>query len=522
MDFATIIRKSGQYYRENTAVLFEGRTLTYGGLLERASRLANALASFGLAPGDRVAVLADNRFETVEISVACALGNTPVATLYTYYSNDTNLFLLEHIDARALIVDEALYPALAGILPKLRNLTAVVVLGDGPPPAGAHGYDELLARSPAEVPQVPVSGDDVHIIRFSSGTTGRPKGIYHSVDRWLAYSSEWRWMTPRLTERDTYVVAVSLAHLGVAYLWGMLAVGARIIPMRRFDAAEFGDLVETHRATYTAMVPTMIQKVLDTPEAARRDYSTLRCLTYAGSPIAEKTLRRAIDLFGPCLHQMYAQSEVAPVTMLLPHEHRLDGGERNQRHLRSVGRPSAHVKLTVVDDEGRPVPQGEIGEIAAWSPGRMSGVWGDPTATAARLLPDGSVLTRDMGYVDEDGYVFLKDRKDDMIISGGYNIWPVELEAVLLSHPGVRAACVIGVPHDVWGETPKAVVVRASGAEVTEEDLIALTGDRLGRVKRVTSVDFVDTLPVSGAGKILRSEIRGPFWAGRDSLVGGV
>lgn len=520
MDFATIIRKSGQYYRDHTAVLFEGRTQTYGELLERAGRLANGLASLGVKRQDRVAVLADNRYETVEIAAACALGNTPVATLYTYYNSETHIYLLEKTDARVLIVDEALYPALAEALAHLPGLRAVVVLGSSSPP-GTHAYDELLARSGAEVEPVPVRGDDVHIIRFSSGTTGRPKGIYHTVDRWLAYSSEWRWMTPRLTEQDTYLVAVSLAHLGIAYLWGCLAVGARIVPMRHFDPAEFAELVERNRVTYTAMVPTMIQKVLDTPDAARRDFSSLRCLTYAGAPIAGETLRRAVGLFGDSLHQMYAQSEVAPLSMLLPHEHRLDGDEVSRRRLRSVGRPSAHVVVTVVDDDGNPVAPGEIGEIAALSPGGMSGIWGDPEATAARMLPDGSVLTRDMGYVDQDGYLYLKDRKDNMIISGGYNIWPVELEDLLLSHPEVESVCVIGVPHDVWGETPKAVVVRAPGASVTEEELIALTRERLGRVKRVTSVDFVDRIPVSVNGKVLRAVLRDPYWAGRDSLVGG-
>lgn len=520
MDMATMVRTSGQIYRDNVAVSFEGRELTYGEMLRRASRLANGLADLGVRPTDRVAVLSDNVFETVEIAAACALGNTPVATLYTYYAAETNAYLLRKLDARVLIVDPKHLPQIAERLPELDGLAAVLVLGEESV-EGLTRYDDLLARSDQQVPMVQADPRDVHIIRFSSGTTGRPKGIYYTIEDWLAYNSEWRWMTPQISERDVYLAAGSLAHLNVAYLWGMIAVGARIVPMGAFDPARFGELVETQGATYTAMVPTMIQKVLEHSEARTRDYSSLRCLTYAGSPISERTMRGAIELFGPVLHQMYAQSEVAPVAMLLPHHHVLDGDETQRRRLRSAGRPSPNVVITIVDDEGRALPPGEVGEVAAHSPGAMSGLWGDEEAARRRRLPDGSVLTRDMGYMDEDGFVFLADRKDDMIISGGYNIWPLEIENVLLEHPDVAQACVIGVPHETWGETPLAVVVVEDGSSIEADELIALTRERLGKVKRVTAVEFVDALPVSGAGKVQRGVLRAPHWAGRDSKVGG-
>jgi len=523
MDLGTMVRKTGWMYRDNVAVRFEGRSLLYGEVLDRASRLANALRSRGVQPQDRIAVLADNVFETVEIACACALGNTPVATLYTYYSIETNVYLLDKIGAKVLVIDQAHLPALESRLGDLPGLELVVVLGNEYS-GRFEMYDQLLAEADASVPVVAAAPDDVHIIRFSSGTTGKPKGIFYNVRDWLAYNSEWRWMTPQLTEHDVYLAAGSLAHLNVAYLWGMIAVGATIVSMGRFDAAEFGRLVEVHRVTYTAMVPTMIQKVLQDESAVARDYTSLRCLTYAGSPISQSTMRGAIELFGSVLHQMYAQSEVAPLSMLLPHEHDLSGSEIANRRLRSAGRPSPNVVITIVDDEGRLLPQGEIGEVAAWSPGAMSGLWADAAAAAKRFLPDGSVLTRDMGYLDEDGFLYLADRKDDMIISGGYNIWPIELETLLVEHPGVAAACVVGVPHEVWGESPLAAVVRAddaAGAAVTAAELIELSRTRLGKVKRLAAVEFVDALPVSEAGKVQRAVLRAPYWQGHGSTIGG-
>ncbi|MGE4425732.1 MAG: AMP-binding protein [Solirubrobacteraceae bacterium] len=524
MDFATVVRQSARNFRSNTAVWFEGREASYAELYDRACRLAAGLAQLGVQPQDRVAVLADNRFETVEIACACALGNTPVATLYTYYTGETNAYLLDHLDARVLIVDARLLDRIEPWRAQLDGLQHVIVMG-GEAPAGTIAYDDLLASAPATDPRREVRPDDVHIIRFSSGTTGRPKAMFHTVERWMTYNHGWRWATPTIDERDSYLAAGSLAHLAVAYLWGMLACGASVSPMASFDPARFAQLVEERRATYATMVPTMIAMTVEEPSAWERDLSSLRCLTYAGSPIASDTLTRAIELFGDCLHQMYAQSEVAPVAMLLPHQHRPNGSEAERRRLRSVGRAQPMVEISIVDDDGKPVPDGEIGEVAVRSPGAMSGIWNDPDATAERLLPDGSVLTRDMGRLDEDGFLYLADRKDDMIITGGYNVWPLELEEALLSHAAVADACVIGVPDPRWGETPKAVVVLDPGATIDpatlQDELVALTREKAGPVKKVTSVEIVDALPRSATGKLQRSVVREPYWADATTRVGG-
>jgi acyl-CoA synthetase (AMP-forming)/AMP-acid ligase II len=520
MDPATIVRRAAVMYRDNVAVRLEGRNQTYGEMFGRACRLANALRRFGAAPGDRVATLGDNAFESIEQAAACALGNLPRATLYTYQSAATNRYLLELTGARALIVQSKYAAEILPLLEGLRDLRAVLVY-NGAVPSGALDYESALAAAAEEDPQVPVADTDVHIIRFSSGTTGRPKGIYHSVERWAQYNNEWRWITPMLTERSRYLVPTSLNHLGVAFLWGVLAVGGCILPMPSFDPRRALELLEGEHITHAVAAPVMIREMLRDPSSRTRDFTALQCLMYAGSPIAQDTLAAAIKVFGSSLFQLYAQSEAMPITMLLPHQHVLEAAGRDARRLKSVGRPAPNVVVTIRDEDGNVLPAGSIGEIAARGPSTMSAIWNDPEATAKRTLADGSVLTRDMGYMDEDGFVYLVDRKDDMIVSGGYNIWPSELEEALASHPAVAEACVFGVPDEKWGETPLAVVALRTGMHASTEELIAHTRKVVGGVKKITQVSFVPALPRTSTGKVLRQALKEPYWSGFDSRIAG-
>ncbi|MCK1395742.1 AMP-binding protein [Bradyrhizobium sp. 1] len=520
MDPASIIRQSGRIYAKNIAVSFQQREQTYAELYHRAILLANVLRHSGAGKGDPVAVLADNAFETVEQAAACALANNPRATLYTYHAPSVNRYLLELTGARVLLVQAKYYRALAPLLTDLKSLKTVIVF-DGEAPAGTVCYEDALASASAEDKIVPVTDDDVHIIRFSSGTTGKPKGVYHSVGRWTAYNSEWRWGTPMIDETSRYLVPCSLAHLGIAFLWGFLTVGGRIIPMPAFDARHTLELLEREKITHAAAAPVMIREMVADDTARSRDFSALKCLMYAGSPIATNTLREAIRVFGPTLYQLYAQSEAMPITMLLPHHHRVDGTEAELRRLRSAGRPTGNNFVTIRDENGNLLPPDAIGEIACLGPGTMSGLWNDPEGKAVRTLPDGSILTRDMGFMDEDGFVYLVDRKDDMIVSGGYNIWPSELEEALTNHPAVAEVSVFGVPDEKWGETPRAVVVLKKGAKASKEELISYTREVVGPVKKVTSVDFVAALPRTATGKVLRGELKAPFWKDRATRISG-
>jgi acyl-CoA synthetase (AMP-forming)/AMP-acid ligase II len=509
-DFGAIIRGSARAFGENVAVSCEDFSQTYAALHGRACRLANALAGLGLRAGDRVALLGPNERRSVEQVAGISLGGFVRAALYAHQTAEVNAYLLGLVDARALIVDAALAGPLREHLAGLEQLEHVIVYG-GERERSEHDYDELLARAAGEDPLVRSRPEDLHVIRFSAGTTGMPKGIVHDVQRWLAIGNEYRWVTPQLDERDVYLALGPLTHAAVLFLWPILQVGGRVAVVPAFDPGAALELIERERATITLMVPTMIQALVAHPDARRRDLSSLRCLNYAAAPISETTIARAIEVFGDgVLYQLYGQSESVPVTMLLPHEH--------LERPRSVGRPTPNTVVSIVDEDGRALGAGEIGEIASRSPGNMLGLWKDPQGTAARTLPDGSILTRDIGYLDDRGYVFLADRKEDMIISGGHNIWPAALENAIAAHPAVREVCVVGVPHERWGETPKAVVVLAEGAEVGEAELIALTRERVGSVQKVTSVEVVDELPKSGVGKVLRRVVRERYWTEGDRL----
>jgi len=452
MDFGTLIENSAARYADHVAVWCDGRTQTYAELFDRSCRLANLLGGLGLGKGDRVAMLSANAFETTEQIAGIAMGGFVRSGLYGHETGAVNAYLLDLVDARALLVNakllEEIRPHFAS-LPKLEH----VLVFDGPAAEATIDYESALAGASNVRPDVVSDPDDIHVIRFSAGTTGRPKGIVHTVQQWLDNNDEYRWVTPQLDERDGYLAAGQLTHAAVLWLWPLLQVGGRIIVMPGFEAGRALELIEHQKATVTLVVPTMIQALLAHPDIDRRDLSSLRCLNYAASPISETTMTRALERFGPVLYQLYAQSESITVTMLLPHQHKPDGTEEERRLMRSVGRPTPNTTITIVGEDGQPLPPYKVGEIAAKARGGMKEIWKDPETTATRILPDGSILTRDMGYRDEQGFVFLADRKEDMIISGGYNIWPAELENAVASVPGIREACVIGVPHEKWGET---------------------------------------------------------------------
>jgi acyl-CoA synthetase (AMP-forming)/AMP-acid ligase II len=466
-------------------------------------------------------MLGPNGFHTAEQIAGVALGAFVRAGLYAHESAEVNTHLIRLIEARVLIVHADVYRSFASRLGEIACLDHVIVYG-GQPVHSAVDYHSWLLAQPASDPMVSQSPDDVHVIRFSAGTTGRPKGIVHTVAGWLAIGDQYRWVTPMLDERDVYLAAGQLTHAAVVFFWPILQAGGRIVVMPAFEPGRALELIETQRVTVTLVVPTMIQALVDHPDAKTRDLSSLRCLNYAASPIAPATLSRGVEVFGDTLFHMYGQSEVVPITMLLPHQHRPDGDQQQRNRTRSVGRPTPNTEVTIVDDSGAVLPHGAIGEIAVRSASAMCGLWKDPDGTAKRFLPDGSVLTRDVGYLDEDGFLFLVDRKDDMIISGGFNIWPAQLEHAILQHPAVAEACVVAAPHPRWGETPVAVVVVEEDSAVTAEELIELSRQAVGALKKVTHVDFVDALPKSALGKVLRRELRKRYWTSDEVVqVGG-
>ncbi|MEU6701758.1 AMP-binding protein [Pseudonocardia sp. NPDC046786] len=507
MDPANLLRKSARLYGHNTAFVCEGERQSYSELLDRAIRLANALRAAGVRPGDRVAVLGDNAAESLEQIAGLAVGGYVRCALYGHDTPDRHRYLLDLVGARALVVQDRYYPALRETLATLPGLTTVLVTGEVSP-EGAIAYEAALTAASREDPFVPIAEDNPHIIRFSAGTTGAPKGILHTVRGWADMGTEIALVLPRFTERDRYLAPAPLSHAAGMFLWPLVAAGAASVVMPSFDTARYLELIETEQITVAMTIPTIMKMVVEHPDARARDLSSLRAVVYGTAPAPSSTLAAAIEVWGNVMYQVYGQSEGLPLTVLAPEHHVIDGTTEQRRWLRSAGRPSPNADIAILDDEGNRLPVGEIGEIAGRTPGLMRELWGSPDATAERITPDGWLRTRDMGSISEDGFLYLSDRKEDMIISGGYNIWPTEVEDALAAHPAVAEVAVVGVADPKWGETPHAAVVLHPGEQVTEAELIAWSRDRLGAVRKVTAVHFLDALPRSPLGKVLRREVR--------------
>jgi acyl-CoA synthetase (AMP-forming)/AMP-acid ligase II len=319
-------------------------------------------------------------------------------------------------------------------------------------------------------------------------------------------------MLPRLTAQDTYLAAAPLTHAASTVIYALLARGSRVVVMDHFDAGRALELIARERCTVTVMVPTMLQLIINHDAASAFDLSSLRAVLYAGAPISPATARRSRELLGDVLFQTYGQSECLPATCLTPEDH-AEGALTNATLLRSAGRPCLNSSVRVLDDDGNDVSGAGVGEIAIRTHGRMIGIYGDPAETSARLTADGYVRTRDSGYLDERGYLYVVDRKDDMIISGGFNIWPAEIENALGQHTSVEDVVVVAVPHAKWGETPHAVVRLRQHSAATEQELIDFCREKLGSMKKPTAIAFtLEPFPRSELGKLQRRQIRDQFW----------
>jgi acyl-CoA synthetase (AMP-forming)/AMP-acid ligase II len=512
VDFATILRRGALMYRDNIAVTFEGRQQSYAELVERACRLANGLANLGVQPGERVAVLADNQLETLEQAAGLAVGGYVRCPLYAMNPAPTHAYMLNVVGAKVCVVSGKYAADIARVRDQVPSLKDVIVVG-GDGGSDRLDYGTLLSESSAQLPTLPATPDADHIIRFSAGTTGKPKGIVYSQAGWLAMGNGADQAFLHLEETDAFLVASPMSHAAGLLIWPMLAAGARHVIMPGFDPAEFFDMVEQQRCTIAVLVPTMIQMLAAIPDATRRDLSSLRLVWYGAAPINEKTLRAGLQLWGNIMCQVYGQSEVLAGTALKPRYHLTGGTERDRRILTSAGRPWPNADVTIRDEHDHILPIGQTGEICIKSAATMKGICGDPEATAARFTPDGAVRTRDMGYFDDEGFLHLVDRKEDLIISGGFNVWPLEVEQALAAHPDVEEAAVVGVPDEKWGEAIHAVVRLLQGSTATAEELIDFARERVGPVKRPKQLVITDQpLPKSIVGKLLRRQTREMYW----------
>ncbi|MFH0801984.1 MAG: AMP-binding protein [bacterium] len=506
-----LIRKSAIYYADRPAVVFEGQTLTYREVNERANRLANALSDLGLRPGSRVATLQSNGLHFIEVVFGVIKGGFVQLTLNPRLKSPELLFQLKDSEAEAIVLQHQYAGLIKSILRELSNLKHVICF-EGQE-AGMLDYERFIASASPLEPEAELDPEALGELKYTSGTTGAPKGIMLPFKAWQNLSRNLLLdQMPFLDCRDRFMALQPLQHGAGRRILPVWIRGATHYVVTRFDADVAYTMIEKERITVIKTVPTVILRLLDYPDIAKRDLSSLRAVIFGASPMPVERLKQAIEIFGPIFIQGYGQTE-APVTIcaLKQEDYAVEGDLGKVKHLSSVGRPYTMVQVKVVNQEGREVAPGDLGEVIVTGDHIMMGYLNRPEATA-ETLRDGWIYTRDIATVDEVGYIYLTGgRKSDMIITGGLNVYPNEVEQVLYQHPAVGEAAVIGIPDPAWGEAIKACIVLKTGHLASEEEIIDFCKERLASYKKPRSVEFVKDLPKNSAGKIMHKELRRRF-----------
>ncbi len=486
-----------------------------------ACRVAQALARDGLAVGDRIAFLDRNGLAYFDVLFGGSfIGAVNVAVNWRL-SPAEMAAIIDDSQAPILVVHPDYLAALADMKSGLPSVRRIVVLGSDPAVADARAvtFDEWIAGCPEEDPGHVGAPDEVSMQLYTSGTTGLPKGVMLTNAN-LSTAIEAAGETFHASSDVVSLVAMPLFHIGGSG-WALSAMsrGGRSVILRDVDPSLLLRLIENEGITEMFLVPAVLMVLLATPGLAGTDLSSVRTIFYGASPISEDVLVKCMTAFGCAFCQVYGMTETTGAITWLPFEDHDPGGPR-QGLLRSAGKPHPSIHLRIVEpDTGKDADLGEVGEVWTRSAFNMAGYWAKPDETAVTIDADGWLHTGDAGYFDAEGYLYLHDRMKDMIVSGGENIYPAEVENVLLSHADVVDAAVIGVPDEKWGETVKAIVVLAPGAALDERAVLSHCRENLAHYKCPTSVDTADGLPRNPSGKILKRELRAPYWAGQDRAI---
>jgi long-chain acyl-CoA synthetase len=511
-----MIRKWSRERPDHPALRWGDQQMSYRELDEASSRMAQALRAAAVGPGDHVAYLDKNSPEQVVAFFGAAKLNAVPTPVNFRLAPAEIAVIVTDADAKVFFVGEEFMPLVDKVADEL-NDTAVVVIGHY---AGYRSVDEWIGAYPADDPNVAQAPDDVAFQLYSSGTTGRPKGVQltqANLGAGLAlYPTEMQ-----LGADSISLVAMPLYHIGGGgWLLAGAALGATNVLVRDIVPADLVDLIEGDHITHGFVVPAVLQFMVAVPGVNDRDFSALHAVLYGASPISEQVLTDSVRTFGCAFLQAYGLTETTGTVVLLPAaDHDPDGPNRHR--LRAAGLPVPGTEIRIVDaSTGDDMPEGEVGEIWIKAPTVMKGYWHMAEATEDAIRPGGWFRSGDAGYTDHDGYIYLFDRMKDMIVSGGENVYPAEVENVLMSHPGVADVAVIGVPDDRWGETPKAMVVGTPDVDVTEAALIAYCKESLASFKCPTTVEWLEALPRNPSGKVLKKDLRAPYWEGRDRQIG--
>lgn len=510
-----IVRKRARLSADSEAVTFEGRRWSYSQLDRRSNQLANALQAMGMQKGDRIAVLAENCDWYLEIFFGLGKAGCVVAPLNFRLTKSELLFMLTNSAARVVFVGAGFEKVGAELRTQLPEVHAWVALDHDT--EYFLSYEALLSASGCDEPVISVGENELAVIVYTGGTTGLPKGVMLS-HRNILTSCANLIIEFGFGAHDVTCMILPLFHVAFWQAFSHLMVGGRVVVVRRPELQTILMAIEAERCTTINAIPTLYNWLINDASLEEFNLSSLRIMAYGGSPFPEEVLRKCIKKFGPIFAQVYGLSEAAPtVTFLAPEDHVLDGPK--SKLLACAGREMTFTEIRIADSKGRSVPAGSPGEVLARGPNVMLGYWNNAELTGERLR-EGWLYTGDIGMVDDHGYLFLLDRKADMIVTGGENVYPSEVEGVLYRHPAIKECAVSSTPDDRWGESVRAVVVLQPGASATERDIIEFCKERLAGYKCPKRVDFWSELPKSVVGKLLRKDIKAVFWQGRKRSIG--
>jgi len=508
-----IIRHHGRTRPDRVAIHFDGEHITYGELDRRASQVGNGLIGLGVKPQTRVALLSKNNPAFFELWFGATKADTVLVPVNFRLAPPEIAFVMNDAEAEVLFVGADFYGAIDKVAHELKTMRKIIAL-DGPH-ADWPVYAAWRAQQSADDPAITIDPGGCSIQMYTSGTTGHPKGAQISHANLLKLLPGAIHQFGQWQDGDVNLVCMPLFHIGGS-AWALIGFycGIENVVTRDFDPAAILRMIPEYRITKALFVPAMLLFLLQSPQCRQTDFTTLNLIVYGASPAPVELVRNSLTVFGCDLAQVYGLTETTgAITYLAPQDHK---GSADR--LKSCGKAMTGVELKVVGPDYRELAPGAVGEVICRTHQIMLGYWNLPQASA-QAIRDGWFYTGDAGYLDRDGYLYIYDRVKDMIVSGGENIYPAEVEDALFGHPAVADVAVIGIPDDQWGEQVKAIVVKKLGTNASPEDIISFARERIAGYKVPRTVDFADVLPRNPSGKILKRELRKPYWAGRDRQV---
>ncbi|MBW2044629.1 MAG: AMP-binding protein [Deltaproteobacteria bacterium] len=488
------------FYGNHTAITYGEESYTYNEMGYNANCLLSALRKIGLKKGDTIAFLMANCPEYIFCEYAVAKSGCIRVPLAVLLSNNDHIYMMNQAECKALIYHEALASRVKDMIPQLETVKHFICVSKDPSSVmeGHLHLQSLMKESSPEAEKVEIDPEDLVGIYYTGGTTGKPKGVMLSHRAWV-YTILIEMLELGFGWEEVFLYPTPLTHAGGCLMLPVMLRKGRCVIIDHFDPGLFLETIEKEKVTMSFLVPTMIYVLLDYPELKKYDLSSLRNIIYGASAIAPDRLKQALETFGPIFSQLFGQTE-APMmlSVLSREEHIVKEPQREKMILSSAGRPTFHAEIKLLDDNGNEVKTGEPGEVVTRCANMMHGYFKNPEATA-ETIKNGWLHTGDIAKMDEEGFLYIVDRKKDMIVSGGFNIFPREIEDVLFEHPAVKGAAVIGVPHEKWGEEVKAIVK--------------------GSLMAPKTVEFWESIPLTNLGKVDKKAIRAKYWAGKDRMV---